>query len=112
MIFLLAALTAAEVPSDPPAVFAKVISGTITEADYPPAALRRGAEGMTKVRLNITSEGSATNCSIVQSSGHRDLDAMVCPLATRRMRLSPALDREGKPRPMNGIMPVRWMVSP
>lgn len=112
MIFLLVALAAAETPTEPPAVIAKLVSGTITNADYPPSALRRGAEGVTRVRLTITSEGNATNCSVVQSSGHRDLDRIVCPLATGRMRFNPALDREGKPRQMNGIMPVRWMLEP
>ena len=112
MIFLFAALAAIEIPADPPAVPAKLISGTITEADYPPAALKRGAEGMTKAYLVISADGRATECRIWQSSGHADLDAVVCPLALGRMRFSSALDGEGKPRPMKAIMPVRWMVDP
>ena len=111
MILLLAALAATETPADQPAIPARVISGTIMELDYPPAALARGAEGLTKVWIVITTDGRATNCRLFQSSGHADLDAVVCPLATGRMRFSPALDGEGKPRPMNAIMPVRWMVG-
>jgi periplasmic protein TonB len=112
VIALLAALAAAGTPPDPPAIPARVISGTITELDYPPAALARGAEGLTKVWMVITADGRATDCRLFQSSGHADLDSIVCPLATRRMRFSPALDGKGKPRPMNAVMPVRWMVNP
>jgi protein TonB len=111
VIVLLVALATADAPTDRPAVPARVISGTITELDYPPAAFARGAEGLTKVWMVITTDGRATDCRLFQSSGHADLDAIVCPLATGRMRFSPALDGEGKPRPMNAIMPVRWMLG-
>lgn len=112
MILLFAALAAAEIPANPPVIPAKLISGTITNADYPPAALARGAEGLTKAYLVISAEGRATDCRLWQSSGHADLDAVVCPLAMGRMRFSPAFDNEGKPRPMNAILPVRWIVDP
>lgn len=90
---------------------AKLLSGTITSADYPRPALRRGAEGITRVRLVITPDGRASDCRLAQSSGHADLDAVVCPLATGRMRFSPALDRGGRPVPMDAILPVQWLVE-
>ena len=112
MILLLAAFAAAQASPEPPAVPARVLSGTITEADYPPAALKRGARGLTKVWMVITAEGRATNCRLFQSSGHADLDAVVCPLATARMRFIPALDSKGNARSMIAIMPVRWEADP
>lgn len=111
MILLLAALAAVQVPAEPPAVPAKILSGIITVADYPPAALKRGAEGTTKVWFVVTTEGRATDCRVVQSSGHADLDAVVCRLATGRMRFTPALDAKGNARPMSAVMPVRWMAD-
>ena len=112
MILLVAALAAVDAPANLPAVPAKLISGTITNADYPPAALARGAEGLTKAYLVISAEGRAIDCRLWQSSGHADLDAVVCPIATGRMRFSPALDSEGKPQSMKAILPVRWIVDP
>ena len=94
------------------AVPAKLVSGTITSADYPPNALARGSRGTTKARLTVTAEGRATDCSIYQSSGDAELDALVCPLALTRMRFSPALDRDGNPVPMPAILPVRWEIEP
>lgn len=91
---------------------AKLISGTITSRDYPPGALARNAGGTTKVRLTITTDGRATDCSLFESSGDAELDARVCLLATNRMRFSPALDHDGKPVSMAAILPVRWEIDP
>jgi len=91
---------------------ARLISGTITAADYPSAALDRHAAGTTKVRLTITTDGRAIDCSLFQSSGDAELDAKVCYLATYRMRFSPALGHDGKPVPMAAILPVRWEIDP
>lgn len=91
---------------------ARLISGTITSADYPKGALARNAGGLTKVRLTISTDGRATDCFLFQSSGDAELDAMVCPLATNRMRFSPALAHDGKPVDMAAILPVRWEIDP
>lgn len=90
----------------------KLIAGTITSEDYPPGPLARNAGGVTKVRLIITTEGRATGCSLLQSSGDAELDARVCFLATYRMRFSPALGRDCKPIAMAAILPVRWEIDP
>lgn len=111
MIAVLAILLGAAGPAEI-SVPARLISGTITSADYPQGALRRNAGGVTKVRLTVTIDGRATDCSLFQSSGDAELDARVCQLATLRMRFSPALGHDGKPVPMAAILPVRWEVDP
>ena len=111
-IVALAMLAAAEPVAPKMEVPARLLSGTITSADYPPGALRRGAEGQTMVRLVITAEGLASECKLQRSSGHKDLDAIVCPIVTGRMRFSPALDGAGKPMSMTAILPVSFAVEP
>ena len=111
MIAMLAMLIGAAGPAEI-SVPAKLISGTITSADYPRGALARNAAGVTKVRLTITIDGRATDCSLFQSSGDAELDAKVCELATYRMRFSPALGHDGKPIAMAAILPVRWELDP
>jgi periplasmic protein TonB len=110
MIGLLALLFGAAGPAEV-SVPAKLISGTITAADYPRSALKRNATGLTAVRLTITTEGRAKDCSIYRSSGDAELDAKTCSVATHRMRFTPALGHDGKPIAMAAILAARWEID-
>lgn len=87
------------------------LHGLITAQDYPPAALRRSAEGRTLARLTIGTSGRVGHCSVAQSSGHADLDRRVCDLAITRMRFSPAIDAAGEPIAVDAILQVQWIVD-
>lgn len=54
-------------------------------------------EASVRAELTISPTGRVTACTIVQSSGHADLDKLACDTVTRRARFTPARDKDGKP---------------
>ena len=113
MLVATAALLLAPAAAESPVMVTmpRVIAGTITSDDYPPAALRDEAEGRTSASLSIDAHGRVTRCRIAQSSGHEILDSRVCQLALIRMRFSPALDASGKPVAVQAVLPVVWEIA-
>lgn len=89
----------------------RIIDGYIEHRDYPPAALRRGAQGLTRIRFIIRPEGTAFDCQVVQSSGHSDLDQRACWVVTTRTRFSPAVDADGHPTETHAMLPVHWLIA-
>jgi protein TonB len=75
---------------------ARLEAGWVSENDYPPAALRAGAEGRVTVRYVIGRDGDVEGCEVVESSGNADLDAVSCRIVTDRFVFDPARDREGR----------------
>jgi protein TonB len=70
--------------------------GWVTTDDYPPAAARAGQQGRTGFRLDIGSDGHATACTVVSSSGSDELDRTACRLLQRKARFTPAKDIAGR----------------
>jgi protein TonB len=100
---LLLALIAAQAPVEtapepaPPTVRARAeLSFTISDDDYPPAALAARAQGWVGFRLAISPEGRVTDCTIVASSGSAALDAQTCRLYQSRASFRPARDAVGR----------------
>lgn len=67
----------------------------LTDADYPRGALRRGEQGTVTFRLIVAADGSVRYCSVLKSSGSRELDDAVCQFIPRRARFNPARDAIG-----------------
>ena len=82
-------------------------AGTISNADYPPAARAQRAEGVTRMALHIGSDGRERDCGIERTSGHSELDSVSCRLAQQRFRFQPAT-RNGEPVASTYRMSVRW----
>lgn len=82
----------------------------VTNDDYPSAAMRDGAQGVTGFRLDIGPDGKATNCTVTSSSGSSLLDDTACRLLVRRARFSPAKDADGNPMPASYSNRVRWQI--
>ncbi|MBY8823214.1 TonB family protein [Sphingomonas colocasiae] len=80
----------------------------ITNDDYPVAAIRARAEGVSSIAWTIDVDGRAIDCKVVRSSGNADLDAAACAALTRRARYSPALDEAGDPVRSTGQRDVGW----
>jgi TonB family protein len=80
-------------PPPPPAAPAggahRLLSGSISDADYPASAIRAGAQGTTRVRLQVGPDGRVTGCSVVGTSGNAALDSTTCSVMQRRFRFSP-----------------------
>ncbi|MBB3348375.1 energy transducer TonB [Sphingomonas sp. BK069] len=85
--------------------------GAFFSADnYPPAAIRAGAEGRVVARLTVGTDGRVSACEITTSSGNVDLDDATCRTATTRVYFSPALDASGSPVSSSYTLPVRWVM--
>lgn len=99
-------------PPSPPAVAKKAVqrSQGITNDDYPAAAVRAEAEGVTSVRYTIDASGRATNCSVTKSSGNGVLDSTTCSLIERRFRFTPAQDAAGNKIPETRSQSIRWQL--
>lgn len=86
---------------------ARRLGGSISDADYPAAAIREGAEGTTRVMLEIGVNGRVTGCSVTGSSGSALLDSTACQLLSRRYRFAPAT-QAGQPVASSYSTAVRW----
>lgn len=80
----------------------------ITQADYPAAARRVGAEGTVGIRLDIDAGGRPTECLVTSSSGNRDLDMAACRIMAARGRFNPARNAGGTAIPGSFVTRVRW----
>jgi TonB family protein len=82
----------------------------ISTNDYPAAALRAEMQGTTTFRVDVSSSGLVTHCSILVSSGSRDLDSATCVNVSRRARFSPARDEHGNAIAGSYTNRVRWVL--
>ncbi|QFT76188.1 energy transducer TonB [Erythrobacter sp. THAF29] len=67
------------------------------QENYPSRALREEIEGTVGVRVTVTPQGRAANCSVTSSSGSSILDQAACRGMERYARFNPALDDAGNP---------------
>ena len=80
----------------------------ITNDDYPAEALRGEQEGTSAILWTIGTDGKASKCTVVGTSGFPLLDQAACSAVTRRARYAPALDKEGKPTVSHSSRRVVW----
>ncbi|MBA15104.1 MAG: hypothetical protein CMN73_01960 [Sphingomonas sp.] len=99
-------------PEEQPATRATLISGAISNDDYPPEARRAGEQGVVVVRYRIEADGLARDCEVVRSSGSASLDTKSCALIVERFRYSPARDANGQAVVQMQTLSIRWAASP
>lgn len=80
-----------------------------SQDDYPGASLRAEEEGVTRVEVIVGTNGRASNCTVVQSSGHSRLDEATCRIAERRWRFKPA-EMDGEKVESRYQQNVRWQI--
>lgn len=90
---------------------ARYLSGGPQSVDYPRAALARGAEGTSLVRIRINAEGVADECHVYRTSGDAELDIAACKITLRRGRFQPARDAHDRPVVQYAILPIRWILG-
>jgi protein TonB len=73
------------------------VKGEIKDKDYPRESAQAGAGGTVFVRFAVETNGRATDCTIMRSSGHEDIDETTCRLIEDRFRYKPGTDRSGRP---------------
>lgn len=67
-------------------------------------------EGTTGFRLTVNTEGRVSECAIISSSGHADLDTITCDRVTARAEFYPAQDKQGKPTIGHYSNRIRWQI--
>lgn len=83
----------------------------IGSEDYPAEALLYEEEGIVKFRLEIGTDGRATNCTITESSGSGSLDSATCRLMSERAQLTPARDAKGNAVADRVTARVVWSIA-
>ncbi len=85
-------------------------SGSISNSDYPSAAIRGREQGSVRIILNISPDGGVTACTVDRSSGSTVLDATACQLAHQRFRFDPGRNAQGRPVASTYSQSVRWVL--
>jgi periplasmic protein TonB len=93
-------------PVAPPSP-ARLRAGSISNDDYPPAAIRAEQQGTTTALISVGADGRVQRCEIAGSSGSAILDETTCRLITRRFRYQPAV-RDGQPTASTVRQRVTW----
>ena len=72
------------------------IAGEITPRDYPRHLANSGVGGVVGVSFRVEPTGLVSRCTVTQSSGVPELDALTCRLIVQRFRYRPSTDRHGR----------------
>lgn len=91
---------------------ARWVKGRIKDSDYPRAAARAEIGGAVIVNFDVGTNGRASNCRVVSSSGNADLDRTTCRLIEKRFRYEPATDAQGRPVPSVVAWRQEWWLEP
>jgi TonB family protein len=77
---------------------------------YPEAALREEREGSSRVAITVSASGRITECSVIVSSGHEDLDAASC-RAARQSAYLPETNAAGEPVDSKREQALNWVIA-
>jgi TonB family protein len=68
----------------------------VSTYDYPVSAVISRDQGETHALIDVGVDGQASNCRIIRSSGHEQLDKTTCMVVTERARYEPARNSNGE----------------
>ena len=95
----------------PPKVDPKVAKhGLFSTDDYPTSALRANVQGATTARIDVEADGRPSQCTVVRSSGHADLDATTCNVIMKRARYVAASAQDGRPMKSIDVVKIQWIL--
>ena len=80
----------------------------VSRRDYRSLAAGRLPSGSAMVSLRVQTNGTASNCRVVRSSGDSVVDSGLCPLLTQRLRFRPAQDDRGRAIPYTLEYVATW----
>jgi TonB family protein len=81
---------------------------TVSEDDYPAAALRAEEQGRVTAEWEVAEDGTVELCRTVQSSGSEALDSGTCRLIVSLLRYDPARDSNGVPIRSRDHATISW----
>jgi TonB family protein len=110
MLGLLLIIAAAAPLGQPSAVGTppRQVGGSISDADYPAAAIRANEQGTTTVAVTVGTQGEVESCVVVGKSGSASLDTASCALISQRFRYEPARDPRGQPVTVKVERRITW----
>ena len=98
-------------PAAPPRVAAsdplRPVMRTHTLPPYPPISVRLNESGTTLMEVNITTEGTVDQCTVVQSSSSERLDNAACDFVKSRWRWQPPTN-QGQHVSVKTRVSVKW----
>jgi protein TonB len=68
----------------------------LDSTDYPKSALYQGEQGSVYFQVLVNPDGRVDTCTVLLSSGYKDLDDATCRLVTARARFSPPHGENGR----------------
>jgi len=80
----------------------------LTRGDYRSIGAGRLPSGRAMVSLRVETNGAASACRVIRSSGDPVVDGGLCPLIEARLRFRPALDDHGRPIPYQLQYVATW----
>jgi protein TonB len=83
----------------------------ISAYDYPDEAIRNHEQGVVRFAVVIGINGRIKNCTIMESSGSRVLDAQTCKLIRQRARFTPVRDANGHPIEDTYAAAITWALA-
>jgi len=91
-------------PASSPAVW-------LRDSDYPSEAIAMGQNGIVQFRLDVDADGRVSGCHVLARTSPDVFADTTCRAVTRRAKLEPALDANGKPVRSFFVQKVRWQMS-
>ncbi len=67
--------------------------------------------GEVQARVTVGTDGKPSDCRIVRTSGHNELDDMACRVILGRARFHPAIDHQGKPMRSPVFFVSNWRIK-
>lgn len=84
----------------------------VRDSDYPGKASMLGHNGIVQFRLDVDPQGRVAGCYILARTSPDDFADVTCSAITRRAKLLPALDAQGKPVRSYFVQKVLWKAGP
>lgn len=78
--------------------------------DYPTKSLQREEGGKVSFKLSVSKWGTLADCTVVKSSGSKDLDEQTCQKLMERASFRPATDGNGQTVAGEYFGNVRWYI--
>lgn len=85
-----------------------LVSGSISDEDYPKQAIASGESGTSVLSFDIGIDGRVSQCRIAQTSGSSTLDDHSCMILRDRFVFDPARDAKGNAIPETKVQRITW----
>ena len=93
-----------------PAIPANSPGAWLSSGDYPKGAVTMGQSGIVQFRLDVEPDGRIAGCYVLARTSPDVFADTTCRAVSRRAKLEPALDANGRPVRSFYVQKVRWQM--